>query len=239
VRVSILICVCDTGTAEFIERELSGLRIFECAGCFFNDSQALKRINRVRPEIVILDTCFGLKSGFDMVKKINYSPSIIFVSGKEELAADAYRAGASDYLLKPVEKNRLALALLRTYAEAVNVIYGSINLSLKKIMCRKGNVFYPVDMDKISYVTICGSRADVHTGHDCYRCAVRAGAVKELLTLDGFIEIKKNFILSLKAVSNIVRNSRDSYQVNLRDENKSISISEAGMENISRRLNVF
>jgi len=79
-------------------------------------TEALARINDLRPDVVLLDIKMRDGNGFDVVEAIaqrSNPPLVIFVTAFDQYAAQAFDSAVTDYLLKPVERERLVRALLR------------------------------------------------------------------------------------------------------------------------------
>jgi two-component system LytT family response regulator len=78
-----------------------------------NGREAIAGIIKHEPDVVFLDVQMPGMSGFEMIREIqaDIMPMIIFVTAYDAFAVDAFEAHAVDYLLKPVEKERLQEAL--------------------------------------------------------------------------------------------------------------------------------
>ncbi len=72
-----------------------------------NAEEALDKIESLKPDLVFLDINMPEKNGFDLVEELIYLPEIIFVTAYDEFAIKAFEVNALDYLLKPVESERL------------------------------------------------------------------------------------------------------------------------------------
>lgn len=74
-----------------------------------NDAEsAIELIDKMKPDVIFLDIQMPGKNGFDLLEEISGVPEIVFVSAYDEYAIRAFEVNALDYLLKPVQKNRLA-----------------------------------------------------------------------------------------------------------------------------------
>jgi two-component system LytT family response regulator len=72
---------------------------------------AVRTIEQTSPDVVFLDIQMPGKSGFELVNEISLPPKIIFVTAFDEYAIRAFEVNALDYLLKPVNPERLAKAI--------------------------------------------------------------------------------------------------------------------------------
>jgi DNA-binding LytR/AlgR family response regulator len=77
---------------------------------------ALAKIDSLKPDAILLDIKMRDGNGFDVIEAINHrqnAPAVIFVTAFDEFAVQAFDSAVSDYLLKPVERDRLMRALDR------------------------------------------------------------------------------------------------------------------------------
>jgi len=84
----------------------------EATGC----AEALHKARSLAPDILLLDIRMRDGSGFDLVEALAgrpRPPAIIFVSAFDQFAMRAFDVSVTDYLLKPVERDRLARAIDR------------------------------------------------------------------------------------------------------------------------------
>eukprot|EP01031_Cornospumella_fuschlensis_P049330 gene49330-60387_t len=77
---------------------------------------AMEIIRGAQPELVFLDIELGGGNGFDLLAQLEPQPRIIFVTAHARHAVDAFAVAALDYLLKPVQPERLAESLARAAA---------------------------------------------------------------------------------------------------------------------------
>ncbi|MFK7865021.1 MAG: LytR/AlgR family response regulator transcription factor [Pseudohongiellaceae bacterium] len=83
--------------------------VAECS----NGNEALLAIIEHEPDIVFLDIQMPGRTGFEVLSEIqaDIMPMVIFVTAYDAFAIDAFKVHAIDYLLKPVEEERLVLAI--------------------------------------------------------------------------------------------------------------------------------
>jgi two-component system LytT family response regulator len=80
--------------------------------------EAISKIDSLKPDAVLLDIKMRDGSGFDVVEAIGQrpdGPAVIFVTAFDEFAVQAFDSAVADYLLKPVERDRLTRALDRVH----------------------------------------------------------------------------------------------------------------------------
>jgi two-component system LytT family response regulator len=82
--------------------------VFEIIAEAENGEEAIDKINLMRPELIFLDIQMPVISGFDVLKKLNYFPKVIFCTAFDEFALKAFDTNCLDYLVKPLTKERFA-----------------------------------------------------------------------------------------------------------------------------------
>lgn len=75
--------------------------------------EALSQIGRMEPELLFLDIQMPGANGFEMLEQLDRVPLVIFTTAYDDYALKAFEVNALDYLLKPVEPERLAAALAK------------------------------------------------------------------------------------------------------------------------------
>ncbi len=87
-----------------------------------NADEAVQMIHDQKPDLIFLDIQMPGRSGFEMLEMLEYLPKVIFVTAFDAYAIRAFEVNALDYLLKPVENERLAEALRKAADESENPI---------------------------------------------------------------------------------------------------------------------
>lgn len=84
---------------------------------FGNADDAIKKMDNLNPDLIFLDIQMPGKDGFQFLQDLERVPNVIFVTAYDEYALRAFEVNALDYLLKPVEENRLSDALKKVREE--------------------------------------------------------------------------------------------------------------------------
>ena len=83
--------------------------------------EAQELTHALRPDAIFLDINLGSDHGFSLIERLDPVPAIVFVTAHSTYAPQAFDVAALDFLLKPVEQQRLALTLerLRNYQRSL------------------------------------------------------------------------------------------------------------------------
>ncbi len=94
-----------------LKRMLSRYSDIEIIGEARDGAEGERLVKELEPDVVFLDIKMPVLSGFDMLGKLDRSPHVIFVTAYDEYALHAFEENTIDYLLKPVSKKRLDMAV--------------------------------------------------------------------------------------------------------------------------------
>lgn len=81
--------------------------VFQIIGEAKNGNEGLEMIRTLKPDLIFLDIQMPGKTGFEMLQELDVFPIVIFCTAYEEFALKAFNTLALDYLVKPVEAERL------------------------------------------------------------------------------------------------------------------------------------
>ena len=82
--------------------------LIEVVGEALNGLEGIQKIETLRPNLLFLDIEMPQMTGFEMLSRLSYMPMVVFVTAYDQYAIKAFEENSIDYLLKPVEKERLA-----------------------------------------------------------------------------------------------------------------------------------
>ena len=97
----------------FLLQQVGGVEVVGQAG---NGVEALRVIEEHQPDLVMLDVQMPGITGFEVARRVvdaGFESQLVFVTAFDQYAIDAFEVNAVDYLLKPVEPERLQMAVER------------------------------------------------------------------------------------------------------------------------------
>ncbi len=112
-----------------LAHRLKNISDIEIVGEAKNGREALKLIKEKSPDLVFLDIQMPGISGFEVLQQLDIEtmPVILFLTAYDEFAVKAFEANALDYILKPIDEERLHQVLEKVRA----------NLSQKRALSHK------------------------------------------------------------------------------------------------------
>jgi two-component system LytT family response regulator len=147
-----------------------------------NGTEAVRDIQRLVPDLVLLDVQMPELTGFEVLDRLDPArmPVIIFVTAYDQYALRAFEVCALDYLLKPFDRERFGRALARARMELDRKKSGQVNdrvlklLSelgqgkkyLEKLMIRDGGRVFFLRTDEIDWIEAAGNYVRLHSGKE-------------------------------------------------------------------------
>ena len=200
-----------------------------------NGLQALDLIQRLEPDLVFLDVHMPGLDGVGVVRRLREKeialPHFILVTAYDQYAVEAFRLQAMDYLLKPVDKGRLAETIERArravqdkkapaegQSEARAAASAGQPAPRNKLLVQTNNRIFVVDANDVIYATIdSGLITLVATnmeGHSNYR------TIEELqanLDRDLFWRVHRSYLVNINRIKEVVPWFKSSYQLRMDD----------------------
>ena len=103
--------------------------------------QAIKLVVEKKPDIVFLDIEMPEKSGFSLLKELpEVNFALIFVTAYDQYAIKAFEVSAIDYLLKPVEIERLQEAVKRAKEASAKKNINAVNIKSLSKQIQEGEI---------------------------------------------------------------------------------------------------
>tara|TARA_B100000508_G_scaffold141097_1_gene147067 strand:+ start:175345 stop:176022 length:678 start_codon:yes stop_codon:yes gene_type:complete len=177
----------------------------------------LEAIEKINPDIVLLDIQLPDGTGFDILERIGERDfQVIFITAHEEFAIRAIKNSALDYILKPVDKNELEKAVNRAIdhiqkssneVEKYDALIDNIKNNIRKLVLRTSESLYIVDIDSIMR---CQSENNYTMFFlDDGRKIVTSGTMKnyeESLSYSNFMRCHRSHIINLNYVVRFDKN---------------------------------
>lgn len=146
----------EAPSREELKALLASAQDIEIIGECANAIEGLSAIHRLRPDVVFLDIQMPRISGLEMIGMIEPSalPHIVFVTAYDEHALKAFEEHAADYLLKPIDPQRLekTLAWLRNGTRPTARSFPGATDRLSCIPCCSRNRILLIDVNEVEFV---------------------------------------------------------------------------------------
>jgi two-component system, LytTR family, response regulator len=194
----------DEPIARQILREyLEDIPDIEIVGEAANGAEAVELISRDAPEVVFLDLQMPELGGIEVARKLRRgsTPVVVFVTAFENRALDAFDAGAVDYLLKPIRKERLEAALVKARTQLAGMKPQAA--ARRKIVGRMGNRTHLLEPAEVVAFQADGELVFIVTAHGKYFANQSLRALEARLEAPQFRRIHRKTIINVDHVREI------------------------------------
>jgi two-component system LytT family response regulator len=193
--------------------------------------QAADRIAADRPDVVFLDINMPALDGLEVAEALgDGAPAVVFVTAFHEFAVRAFEVSAVDYLLKPVDRERLERALARAEARlaaGTSLTLDSVREFLatlraeraypRRFLVRSSRGHHFVRADEIDWVDAQGNYVRVHAGGRSHMLRDTMTAFEAKLDPDTFVRVHRSAIVNVDRIERIEPYARGEYLLTLRD----------------------
>ncbi|MFL5928240.1 MAG: LytR/AlgR family response regulator transcription factor [Gaiellaceae bacterium] len=190
-------------------------RDVEIVGEVSNAAEALETARALPHDVVFLDVEMPGLTGVEaapLVRERADPPAVVFVTAHERYAVDAFAVEAFDYLLKPVDPDRLARVLDRLRKRASRSA-----AAVDKVPVVAGGRTELLDYDQVHYAQADGDYSRVHTYDRSYLCTSSLGELEERLPSGRFARIHRSYLVNLAKVVGVRRAAPDRFCLQLAD----------------------
>ena len=190
-----------------LRRLLAAHADIEIAGEAVDADDAAAKVAALKPDIIFLDVQMPGADGFSLLEQLEPPlPLVIFTTAYDEFAVKAFEFNALDYLLKPVDPNRLVAALekVRPHGSAAPFAGGRDRLGLDdKVFVREGDRCWFVPVKNIRLLESEGNYTRLHFDDQKPQLFRSLTAMEERLDSKQFFRANRKQVINLAWVDNI------------------------------------
>ncbi|UUC45391.1 LytR/AlgR family response regulator transcription factor [Flavobacterium cerinum] len=168
-------------------------------GEFSNAIEAKNCITNKNVDLVFLDIEMPVINGFDLLDGLKAKPQVIFITSKTEYAVKAFDYAATDYLHKPITRERFNVAVKK----AMNfVLLGKENSDEESpfIFIKSNLKKLKIYISRIKWIEAYGDYVKVITDEDNHLVLSTMKAFESELPNDKFIRVHKSFIVNIDKI---------------------------------------
>lgn len=199
-----------------LQRMLSRHDEVEVVAVSHETEEAIEKIKQLQPQLVFLDINMPGRNGFDLLADLEESPEVIFVTAYDTFAIKAFEVNALDYILKPVNPDRLAEALSRARKKLVNPQPSSDQLTInKRIFIKDGEQCFFVPLAEVYFIESVGNYTRVYYADKRPLLHKSLNYLEEKLPDEFFFRASRQQMFNISFVKNIIPYFSNTLQVEL------------------------
>jgi two-component system, LytTR family, response regulator len=236
-KLRVLIADDERPARAFLKAMLRSIGSVELVGEAEDGAEAVEMIRELRPDLALLDLQMPEVSGLDAVRQLDgdHLPLVAFVTAYDQHAVQAFELNAVDYLLKPVEMERLQATVERAMdrldradwreteheklSEAVRS-YDALERSelIERIPVKKRDEILLIPVGEVASVIADGELLRITTvENQRYDINFRLKDLEPRLDPSRFVRLSRGALVNLDAVSHISPMPGGTYIVSLKN----------------------
>jgi two-component system LytT family response regulator len=188
---------------------LQAHREIEVIGEAVNAEDAFDQIRKLNPDVLFLDIQMPGKNGFELLEQLDSVPKVIFTTAFDEYAIKAFEINVLDYLLKPIQPERLADSIQKLLKEEYQEVSKSKDIRSRKltpddqVFVKDGEKCWFVRLADVRYFESDGNYIKVY--FDKFRPMIHKSlnALEERLDEKSFFRASRKHIINLLWVEKI------------------------------------
>ncbi len=190
---------------------------------------ALKLIKNEKPDVVFLDINMSGMDGFQILNetlKEKIYPYFVFVTAYDQYAIRAFEVNALDYLLKPIDKNRLQNTVNRLREILINkekslkienklkkFINGINNKKINKVCVYDNGKYIPLSPEEILFITTDGRQTIIRSKAGEFTSNLTLAELEDKLNKHNFFRSHRSYLMNLDEVKEIHNWFNGTFQV--------------------------
>ena len=199
--------------------------IVECANGF----EALEALAAGRIDLLFLDIKMPEMDGFQLLAKVEDRPLVVFVTAYDRYAIAAFEEHALDYLLKPYDRARFAVALDRARRQHLQNQRSQMGARIEQLLTaapkhyesrfavrRKDDILL-VEADQVDWIEAQGNYVALHLGKTQHLIRDSLGDIEKRVDPQSFLRIHRSAMVNIARISALRSAAHGDYTVVLHD----------------------
>jgi two-component system LytT family response regulator len=228
----------EQAARDLIAELLSGRPDVDVIGSYGDTRRALAAIRRDKPDLILLDVQMPGRDGFALLDELGEdAPPVVFLTAHDRFAAEAFDVNAVDYVLKPLDEERVHRAIDRVIARNVvgtNAEPTAVTQMLQEMRRQKEDYirYLPVKeehkvllqkVDEVSLFEAQGKFIRLHAGAGSHQIRHAMHSLAGKLDPAKFIRISRSSIVNVDHIVHLKPWSHGEWAVTLRGGRRVVS----------------
>jgi len=177
-----------------------------------NGVDAVKAINSFKPDLIFLDIQMPGLNGFDVLKRLEEMPQVIFSTAYDQYAFEAFEVHAVDYLLKPFKQERFDEAIQKlmnnsqSYLPEIQQLVNTLHEQesyLINILVTVRNKLINIPTNQIIHIKAEGNYSQLTTTTDTYLSSYGITKLAQKLNPQQFIRVHRSTIINVTHIKEV------------------------------------
>ncbi len=209
----------------------------ECA----NGIEAVQQIAATHPDIVFLDIQMPGLDGFEVLGSLNMErmPIVVIVTAFDQHAIQAFEMNAIDYVLKPIDPARFAVAVERTiqrlvesranpnsFADPTIVGLNQLNRPVGRLLVKSNGAHQVLLTSDIVWIQAADKYVKIHSALATFTCRVTMRELESRLDAANFVRVHRSTMVNINSIQEIKSHSHGDFDIIL-DNGAKVTLSRS------------
>ncbi|PZE18958.1 DNA-binding response regulator [Putridiphycobacter roseus] len=203
---------------EAFKQLLEKYEDIEIVGEYKNAKEAEAGILELNPDLLFIDIQMPGETGLDLIERMENPPRTVFVTAYDEFAIKAFELNAYDYLLKPLEDERLSDVIHRIYEEyktPESVETSKLLKSGDKLLIKDGEKVWFISIDEIRYFESDGNYVKVFFKNFHPLILRSLNSLADRIDEQLFFRANRKYLVNLNRIVNMETWFNGSFQIEM------------------------
>jgi two-component system LytT family response regulator len=232
--MKVLIAEDDAASRKLLRYLIGSLSNYQVVGEVANGEELIQYVTKEKPDIALVDIGMPLLNGMEAIKackELFPSLQVIFITGHEDYALEAFNVKAVDYILKPIERNRLYGALERA-VQAANSSVDKEQTFKKDLMIKQQKNMIFIPLEEIVFIERLDRKSAIHTKSAKFETNETLTSLEDALD-SRFISSHRSYIINVELLTRIEA-AGQMYKAYFKDYNETARISKHKVDELQR-----
>jgi len=220
--MKVIIADDDQAELKYLKSILNKEKDIELVGDAVDGKATLKLISDIKPEVAFLDISMPSLNGIEVAGRLLDDIIYVFITAHDNYALEAFQVGAIDYILKPININRVRKSLDRIRKLL------PIQQTCNKITFNKGGTISSVEINKIIFIEKAPGvkKLNIFTrDQQDYMVSGKLNEYERKLKAYGFARSHKSFIINVNKIEQLIPWGDKSYLAIMENSKKEVLVS--------------
>ncbi|WHY00430.1 LytTR family DNA-binding domain-containing protein [Neobacillus sp. DY30] len=241
--IKVLVADDHLASLEMMKYFISDLPDFQLVGQCESGEELVEQAMVKKPDLVLTDIKMPKKNGVKAIREcLSFCPKVkvIFITGFDEFAVEAFEIAAVDYLVKPIERTRLLQALNKA-KNLIDLEQGKKESSLPKVnkdvlALRDTHCTLFIPMCEIYFIEKSGKKCLIYTDTEVYETNETIARIGTQLD-ETFFHSHRSYIINLQKITQI-KQQNETFIAYFKDFDKHAGISKLRINELRERISI-
>lgn len=214
-----------------------------------NGQDGLEKIEKLKPELIFLDIEMPVFNGFEMLSQLKHQPKVVFTTAYDQYAIKAFEEDSIDYLLKPVETDRLEKTIKKLQGTQhqpspdlpLQALIEQLHIKkdIKTLTVKIGDKILLIKLDRITYIEAEEKYVFLHTAESKKLLTDFTISSLEAKLPEVFVCVHRGIIINSDHIKEIRKGFNGAFVFVMNDhENTCIASSRSNGERLRERFGI-